>query len=60
MNASGEKIDFLIEHGLSFQNIQGYAKDGISLDDLYQAARDMVECGEPIPPPSSFGASVAK
>ena len=53
MNASGEKIDFLIEHGLSFQNIQGYAKDGISLDDLYQAARDMVECGEPIPPPSS-------
>ena len=53
MNASGEKIDFLIEHGLSFQDIQGYIKSGISLDDLYQAARDMVERGEPIPPPSS-------
>ncbi len=45
---SGEGISFLIEKGMSIEEITQYLDDGISLTELVEASRRCIENGEPI------------
>lgn len=50
MDAENERISFLLEHGISTADLQWYLKQGLTLEDLYQAVESMAERGEPLPP----------
>ena len=43
-----EALRFLTESGLSLGEIQKYIKDGVSLEELAETVRGMVERGEPL------------
>lgn len=46
--ANGEQISYLIEHGMTSEEIHKHLSDGISMEELYEAAKRCVADGLPI------------
>lgn len=48
---SEDALSFLLEHGMPIADIQKYQEDGLSLEEVAEAAKNLIARGEPIADP---------
>lgn len=51
---SEDALSFLLEHGMPIADIQKYQEDGLSLEEVAEAAKNLIARGEPIADPEPW------